>query len=140
MGKMLRYGLFAMGIAFSAGLAGWTGSARAEGKSEEKKDTCGKAGLPDCPLQAWMKENMVKPKAAGDWAKLETGFDKIGANNPFDKAKETKEYDAWVAAVKKGKDAAKASSKDDVNGACNDCHTATRKAFREKYRDKPVPK
>ena len=140
MRKLLRYGLLAMGLALGAGLSGWTGSARADGKSEDKKDLCGKAGLPDCPLQAWMKDNMVKPKAAGDWSKLEGSFGKIGKSNPFDKTKETKEFDAWNASVKKGIDAAKAQNKDDVNGACNDCHTATRKMYREKYRDTAVPK
>jgi hypothetical protein len=136
MGKLLRCGLLAMGLATCGGLSGWVGSARAE----DKKDTCGKAGLPDCPLQAWMKDSMVKPKAAGDWAKLEIAFDKIGKANPFDKVKETKEFDAWASSVKKGIDASKAQNKDDVNGACNECHTATRKPYREKYRDKAVPK
>ncbi len=138
MRKLLRYGLLAMGLALGAGLSGWTADARAEGK-EEKKDTCGKAGLPDCPLQAWMKDNMVKPKAAGDWAKLKTGFEKIGKSNPFDKTKDKKEFDAWTDSVKKGIDAADKQNKDDVNGACNDCHNAARKPYRERFRDNKVP-
>jgi hypothetical protein len=134
--------VMSMGLALGVGLGAWSASARAEGAREldDKKDMCGKAGLPDCPYQAWMKDNMVKPKAAGEWARLEIAFDKVGKTNPFDKVKETKEYEAWLSAVRHGIDAAKAQKKDDVNGACNECHTAARKTFRAKYRDTPLPK
>src|SRR5438128_1829366 len=135
----LRYGLLAMGVAMGAGASAWAGTARAAGgepapqQLDDKKDTCGKSGLPDCPLQAWMKANIVAPKAAGDNTKLAANLKKIVDLNP-----DAKEFPLWEGFAKAGAAAAEKGDKDALNGACNDCHNKYRKPYREKYRDKAV--
>ena len=98
-------------------------------------DACGKPGVKDCPLQAWMKSNLVAPKSAGDLDKLGKNFSKVPALAPTDSGW----ADDWKKIAAKGADAASKSDRDAINEACNSCHTKYRKAYREKYRGNPVP-
>lgn len=97
--------------------------------------TCGKPGLPDCPLQAWMKANVVAPKAAGNAELLAKNLQRVAALAPASSG-----WGAdWKTISDAGAIAAKKGDKDGVNAACTSCHAKYRKAYRDKYRESPVP-
>jgi hypothetical protein len=84
-----------------------------------------------------MKETLGAAKAAPwDFGRLEGGFRKCAALAP----KESGWTADWSALSIAGADAAKRSDKDGVSKACADCHAKFRKAYRESYRDRPLPR
>jgi hypothetical protein len=97
--------------------------------------SCGKPGLPDCPLQAWMKSNIVAPKAAGNAELLAKNLMRVSTLAPAGSGWTAD----WKTIADAGAIAARKADKDGVNAACNACHSKYRKAYREKYRENPVP-
>ena len=106
-----------------------------EGASELGEASCGKPGLPDCPLQAWMKANIVAPKSAGNAELLAKNLLRIAALAPSGSGWGAE----WKTLADAGAIAARKADKDGVNAACAACHTKYRKAYRDKYRENPVP-
>ena len=104
-------------------------------RAEAGEATCGKAGLKDCPLQAWMKTNLVKAKADGDFGLLAKNLARLPALAPVDSGWSAD----WKALAKKGIDAAGKADRDALNAACTECHTKYRKTYREKYREQSIP-
>ena len=103
-------------------------------RAEAGETTCGKAGLKDCPLQAWMKTNLVKAKADGDYELLAKNLARLPALAPVDSG-----WGAdWKVLAKKGIEAAGKADREQLNAACTECHTKYRKTYREKYRDQSV--
>ncbi len=102
--------------------------------SAEPAPTCGKPGLKDCPLQAWMKANLVKPKGDGDFDTVAKNIARVPSFAPEPAWKAD-----WTSFAKAGADAATKGDREALSAACNDCHTKYRKAYREKYRDRPIP-
>jgi hypothetical protein len=96
---------------------------------------CGKPGLPDCPLQAWMKANIVGPKSAGNAQLLAKNLTRIAALAPAASGWSAD----WKTISDAGATAAAKSDKDGVNASCTSCHNKYRKEYREKYRANPVP-
>jgi hypothetical protein len=137
MKKLIGKVLWLAAVASGAVLGAAPMTARAESPTglDAPAATCGKSGLPDCPMQAWMKDNVVKPKAAGDYDTVAAAMGKVPGLSP-DKS--------WVDDWKKISDEAakwaKAKNKEEMNKACNACHDKYKKEYREKYRDKPLPK
>ena len=96
--------------------------------------TCGKPGLKDCPLQAWMKANFVKPKGDADFDTLAKNATKLPAFAPDAAWKSD-----WASMAKGVADAAAKGDRDALGNACNACHVKYRKAYREKYRENAIP-
>jgi hypothetical protein len=93
--------------------------------------TCGKKGLPDCPLQKWMKENMKPALDQGDTARLAQTFDQVAAHAPAG-------FNGWDTIAKKGADAARQGDVKTVKAECKACHDDLRSRFRKEIRDKPL--
>ena len=140
VGRVARRGwILAVGIGALVALHGASSSASQVASAQEPAerqadDACGKSGLPDCPLQGWMKTNLVAAKAAGDMAKLETAFRKVATLAPKGSGWDKE----WSALALGGAEAAKKGDKDAVAKTCTDCHAKFRKEYREKYRTTPV--
>ena len=96
---------------------------------------CGRPGLPDCPLQAWMKANIAAPKAAANAELLAKNLQRIAGLAPPGSGWSAD----WKVISDAGALAAKKSDKDGVNASCASCHAKYRKAYRERYRENPVP-
>ena len=97
--------------------------------------SCGKPGVPDCPLQAWMKANIVAPKSTGNAELLAKNLVRIAPLAPSSSGW----GGDWKTIADAGAIAAKKGDKDGVNAACTSCHAKYRKAYRDKYRESPVP-
>ena len=93
--------------------------------------TCGKKGLPDCPLQKWMKENMKPALDQNDTARLAQTFDQVAAHAPAG-------FTGWDTIAKKGADAARQGDIKTVKAECKACHDDLRSRFRQEIRDKPL--
>jgi hypothetical protein len=93
--------------------------------------TCGKKGLPDCPLQKWMKENMKPALDQNDSARLVQTFEQVAAHAPAG-------FSGWDTIAKKGADAARQGDIKTVKAQCKACHDDLRSRFRHEIRDKPL--
>jgi hypothetical protein len=93
--------------------------------------TCGKKGMPDCPLQAWMKKNVKAPLKDKDTAKLAEALDQIAAHAP-------EGYADWKEIAMTG---AKAARDDDIAAVkqqCKTCHDTHQKRYRKERRTEPL--
>ena len=93
--------------------------------------TCGAPGLPECPLQAWMKASAGTAMAARDATRLERVFVRIAAIAPPSYAK-------WDEIARDGAAAAKKSDIEGCRRACKACHDEHRARYRAERRDAPV--
>jgi cytochrome c553 len=84
---------------------------------------CGKKPLPDCPLQAWMKDNASPPVLANDGPKLGAALDDIVGFAPAG-------YPRWASIAKDGASAARSGDVAAAKAACRSCH----EQYRDKYR------
>jgi hypothetical protein len=88
---------------------------------------CGSKGLPDCPLQAWMKATLQAYLTAGDTARLATALDELASHPPDGFAN-------WSATAKAGADAARGGDVAKVRAECQTCHEEHRTVFRKQIR------
>jgi hypothetical protein len=132
-------GLGVLGAAvLGLGIAG-ASDARAEGdggvwSGPIAQVECGKPGQPACPLQAWMRANVATPLASNDTESLAKGLDKAANLSPDP---------GWVAWPQLASAGAAAARKGDLAGtraSCKGCHDAFRDVYREKYRNRPIPR
>jgi hypothetical protein len=93
--------------------------------------SCGASGLPDCPLQGWMKANALRAMSAGDLPRLETAFDRIASF-------EVSGYPEWKSIAASGKRAAVEGDLEGARRACKQCHDAYRAKYREARRAQPL--
>jgi hypothetical protein len=94
--------------------------------------TCGAKGLPDCPLQAWMKANMNPPLEKHDWQGIASALDRAA---PFAPAG----YTNWVSITKDGANAARAAELEAIKAACRGCHEQYKTKYRTEMRLRPIP-
>ena len=88
---------------------------------------CGRAGLADCPLQAWMKANLQAYLKAGDSGRLAAALDALAAREP-------RGFAGWSASAKAAAAAARSGDMSRVRVECKGCHDALRARFRAKLR------
>lgn len=88
---------------------------------------CGKKGLPDCPLQGWMKANVQVFLKSGDKERLAGALDELGRHEPVG-------YAGWSASSKAAADAARAGDFVRVRAECKTCHDSLRSRFRTEMR------
>jgi hypothetical protein len=89
--------------------------------------TCGKPGLPDCPLQAWMKANLQVYLKQADGKRLAAALDTLAQHAP-------QGYVGWAAAANGAAKAARAGNFTQVRTECKNCHDQLRSAFRTEMR------
>lgn len=92
---------------------------------------CGNAGLPDCPMQRWMKATLQTYQRAGDHERLVRTFNELAEHTPAG-------YDTWKALAQRGADAAAHEDVAAVKQVCKDCHQAHRARYRQERRNAPV--
>lgn len=92
---------------------------------------CGKSGLPDCPLQRWMKATLQTYQRANDYDRLARAFGELAEHAPDG-------YDGWKSTSQRG--AERAAAKDDaaVRQICKDCHGTHRTRYRNERRAAPT--
>lgn len=95
--------------------------------------TCGRPGLPPCPLQQWMRKNLAKPLAANDLATVAASFDRLEKLAP-----ETG-WTSWATFAKEGAAAARDGDVAAARKACSGCHAEWRSTYRKRHRARPVP-
>jgi hypothetical protein len=88
---------------------------------------CGGKGLPDCPMQGWMKDSVRAYMNAGDHARLAEALDKLAALVPVG-------YSGWELISKRGADAARAGDTAAIKAECKNCHDQFREKFRAEMR------
>lgn len=89
--------------------------------------SCGKKGLPDCPLQGWMKANLQADLTSGDTTRLATALDDLAAKAPAG-------YAGWSSGAESAARAARAGDIAAVKVACKQCHDTLRAKFRAEMR------
>jgi len=94
---------------------------------------CGKRPLPDCPLQAWMKENANPPVMANDTAKLAIALERMVALAPPAAA-----YPNWVSIAKDGASAARAGDMSAAKASCRGCHDQYKSPYRTTMRARKI--
>ena len=93
--------------------------------------SCGQKGLPDCPLQGWMKSTLQAYQRAGNYARLETAFQELGDHAPAG-------FDSWKTLAAQGAQAAKVKDDAATRRVCKDCHDQNRTRYRRELRTTPI--
>ena len=89
--------------------------------------SCGKKGLPDCPLQGWMKANLQADLVSGNTARLAKALDELAAKAPTG-------FEGWTRYAESAAHAARAGDIVAVKVACKQCHDELRSRFRGEMR------
>jgi hypothetical protein len=97
---------------------------------------CGAFGMPDCPLQGWMRKNMNPPMKSKDYQGLADSLERAAKLAPPDYAKAG--YTNWVSIAQDGANAARAAELDAVKAACRGCHEQYKKKYRAEMRLRPI--
>jgi hypothetical protein len=100
-------------------------------KAEGTATSCGKEGMPDCPLQTWMKANLQAAVRAQDFERLGNGLDRLAAFAP-------PSMPEWAALAKAGAASARGHDMSKVREACGDCHDRYRGRYRAELRERPL--
>ncbi|HWA76704.1 MAG TPA: hypothetical protein VG937_30435 [Polyangiaceae bacterium] len=103
--------------------------AAAEGgaRATQTSGACGDKGLPDCPLQSWMKANLQSQLNTGDMTRLARALDDLSTHAPAG-------FDKWSASATKAADAARRHDVAGVKAECKACHDRDRNRFRAELR------
>lgn len=103
--------------------------AAAEGgaRPSQTAGPCGDKGLPDCPLQGWMKANLQSRLNAGDMTRLARALDDLSTRAPAG-------FDKWSASATKAADAARRNDVAAIKAECKACHDRDRNRFRAELR------
>jgi hypothetical protein len=96
-----------------------------------KEPTCGQAGGPECPLQAWMDARLNTALSTADYPEVARALRELAADRPDG-------FPTWITWTESG--AAAADRKDDaaIRKSCNGCHDDTRETYRRTIRDRPM--
>ena len=139
MSKAKRDPRFGLALAFAlcglaATLGGCAESKAAEDSGPRKAEVagpCGDKGLPDCPLQSWMKANLQSQLNAGDTVRLARALDQLATRAPAG-------FADWSASASKAAEAARKKDIAAVKAECKACHDRDRTRFRAGLRKKPL--
>ncbi len=92
---------------------------------------CGKAPLPPCPMQAWMKANAASASATGDLPQLATVLDRIAKMAPPG-------FGTWASLSQAGAAAARAGDLAGARASCTNCHNVYRAKYKSEMRARPL--
>lgn len=126
--------LFSLGAQLACALAALTPGCAESKAAEDKRPPsaqaagpCGDKGLPDCPLQSWMKANLQAQLNAGDMTRLARALDDLAAKAPAG-------FDGWAASATRAAEAARKNDVATVKAECKSCHDNDRARFRAELR------
>ena len=126
--------LAVLAVGAACGQASPEPSASASAKAPAKEaqpavpaGSCGKSGLPDCPLQAWMKGTLQASLKAGDLARLGGALDELAQVEPHG-------FEGWAASARSAATAARGGDVEAVRAQCRGCHDQFRPKFRAEMR------
>jgi hypothetical protein len=94
--------------------------------------SCGNAGEPDCPLQAWMDDRLNAELGHGNYSQLARSLRTLAEDAPAG-------LHNWRRWAEIGARAADDRDADGVRSACNGCHDEHRRQYRNLMRARPVP-
>lgn len=97
-----------------------------------RSGACGQFGLPDCPLQGWMKANMTPAMSANDAPRLQRAFARVADLGPAG-------YATWRPIALQGEDAASRGDVEAARRACKECHDEHRPRYRSGLRARSLP-
>ncbi len=100
--------------------------------SVEQGATCGQAGLPPCPLQSFMRNDVAAPLARGDMKAISGALRRVATFAP-------PAWASWSSIALAGASAADKGDRTALRAACNDCHRTWREEYRQRYRARPLP-
>lgn len=118
-----------LALALATPAVAWSASDPA---SPAPAPTCGAKGLPDCPLQSWMKTQVQSYVRTQDFAKLAKALDQLAATPPAG-------YARWAEHSRAGADAARARDMAGVRASCKSCHDELRVRYRGELRASALP-
>lgn len=116
-----------LALALAAPAAAW-----AAGDTASPAATCGAKGLPDCPLQSWMKTQVQSYVRTQDFAKLAKALDQLASTPPAG-------FVRWAEHARAGAEAARASDMAGVRASCKGCHDELRVKYRGELRASALP-
>lgn len=93
--------------------------------------SCGVKGMPDCPLQAWMKATLQSYVRSQKYDRIATSFERLSKVAPIG-------YEEWSKISAQGVKAAQQKNKAGVMASCKICHDTYRKEFRKSFRYIPI--
>jgi hypothetical protein len=102
-------------------------AAVAQASASPAPTSCGKTGLPDCPLQEWMKANVQAYLKAGDTERLAAALGTLAEHEPPG-------YSGWADSAKKASEAARSGDLARARAECKHCHDEHRSRFRAELR------
>jgi hypothetical protein len=101
---------------------------------------CGADGLPDCPLQAWMKRYANTMIGFGDISAIAEVFDRMAALAPDDfRVDGRPTYPNWVSIARDGANAARAGDINAAKAACRGCHSQYLPLYHRELRARALP-
>lgn len=106
-------------------------SAVAQTDAGAPRPACGTKPHPDCPLQAWMKDNATPPLLGGDGPALAEALEKTASFAPPG-------YTNWVSISLDGARAARSLEIEAAKAACRACHDQYKQRYRGEMRDRPL--
>jgi len=118
------------GLALLSGKAAYSAASSDDAPAAPSEFACGAKGQPMCPMQKWMKDNMLPAQNNSDMAALKKGLEYIAAHAPAG-------YSDWSKIAKDGIAAADKNDMTKVKASCNDCHKAYKTKYKTDLRDKP---
>jgi hypothetical protein len=92
---------------------------------------CGTKPLPDCPLQAFMKQRVVPASASEDLGAIASVLDRIAKMAPPG-------YGSWSQISSDGANAARAGNVKDARASCATCHTQYRSKYKAEIRARAI--
>jgi hypothetical protein len=100
--------------------------------SVDQGATCGQPGLPPCPLQSFMRNQVAAPLARGDMKAISGSLRKVATIAP-------PAWASWSATALEGAGAADRGDRAALRAACNTCHQTWREEYKQRYRERPLP-
>lgn len=99
--------------------------------AEAENPSCGLAGMPDCPLQAWMDARLNAAVSDGDLAAVARSLRELARDAPAG-------FGSWSRWADQGAEAADRQDQAGVQAACSGCHDENRETYRRTIRHRPV--
>lgn len=121
------------GVLWASASGSLSASAVASTSSAPKTFACGGSGMPKCPLQNWMNNNIKPAMASKDPERVAGKLREIAKMAPADG------YPDWASIANDG--AAAVDAKKDVNAAkpsCTKCHDLYKKKWKAEDRDRAI--
>jgi len=99
---------------------------------------CGEKGLPDCPMQLWMKRSATTAIQVAETTALADAFEEMALLNPS-RQLAPGEYVNWVSISLDGAAASRMGDITAAKAACRECHAQYRAKYHAELRALPLP-